>query len=61
MEEDGEPEDWQGQPQVPYDSGDEWDDRLRQERCGDEDYEEWTWDRSAQCSASHCLETVSGQ
>ena len=45
MEEDGEPEDWHSQPHVPYDSGDDWDDRLRQERYGEEDYEEWTWDR----------------
>ncbi len=45
MDEDGEPEDWQEQHQVHYHSGDEWDDRLQQERYGEEDYEEWTWDR----------------
>lgn len=53
MEEDGEPEGWQEQHQVLYNSGDEWDDRLQQERHGEEDYEEWTWDRQAQCSAHH--------
>ncbi len=49
MEEDGESEDWQNEHQVCYESGDEWDDRLRQERNTEDDYEEWTWDRSAPC------------
>ena len=58
MEEDGEPEGWHSQPQVPYDSGDDWDDRLRQEGYGEEDCEEWTWDRYAHCIAAPCLEAL---
>ena len=58
MEENGQPEDWHDQPQVPYSSGDEWDDRLQQERYGEEDYEEWTWDRSDLCIADGCLEAT---
>ncbi len=45
MREDGESDDWQQEPQMRYDSGDEWDDRLCQEQYEEVGYEEWTWDR----------------
>lgn len=44
MPEDEEPH-WQNEPQLQYESEDNWDDRLRQANDGEDSYEEWTWDR----------------
>lgn len=42
MDEDGPPDEWD-EPPMRYDSGEEWEQRLREEGAGNEDAEEWGW------------------
>ena len=43
-----------------YDSGDEWDDRLRHEQYGEDGYEEWTWDRCIPLTFRHAVSEIVG-
>jgi hypothetical protein len=58
LREDGESDDWQQEPQMRYDSGDEWDDRLRHEQFGEDGYEEWTWDRCILLTFRHAVSEI---